>query len=206
MLNVCHIFWALILGQISWISVFNSVSDFSCRLSACGQIAVTIWEMSPLLSLPCLTAPTRLKKLHLPVTISLSHCHLAKILPLRYFDVKIPYLEMKATTFNFGLPFHKYVRFPQDNSFTISHFTHLHQRLGLETLFVQPRILQPHHSCCHHPTRPTLPPSKWLAPLLFEQSAASLRKWVTSCTAALFTCRHICSRLPPAVLLDTVRY
>ena len=59
MLNVCHIFWGLILGQISWVSVFNSVpSDFSCRLSACGQIAVTIWEMSPLLSLlPSLTAP-----------------------------------------------------------------------------------------------------------------------------------------------------
>ena len=89
MLNVCHIFWALILGQISWILAFNSVSDFSCR-SACGQIAVTIWEMSPLLSLPCLTAP------HPPQEITPPGHRLSFPLPSRQnlFSVRIYFLKV----------------------------------------------------------------------------------------------------------------
>ena len=142
MLNVCHIFWALILGQISWISVFNSVSDFSCRSSACGQIAVTIWEMSPLLSLPCLTAPRPPQEITPPPPASLfptaisPKSHLSDISMSKFHFLKVPgeRWKIKTTTFNF--------------------FAHLCQRFGLQAFFVQPRILHLHHSCCHQPTRP----------------------------------------------------
>ena len=113
MLNVCHIFWALILGQISWISVFNSVSDFSCRSSACGQIAVTIWEMSPLLSLPCLTAPRPPQEITPPPPASLfptaisPKSHLSDISMSKFHFLKVPgeRWKIKTTTFNFFCSF-----------------------------------------------------------------------------------------------------
>ena len=177
-MNVCHIFWTVISGQIGRFSIRFPISRAGLggvqRPNCSHNMRDVTAFVSPLSNHRCLTAPRTPREIIPSGHHSLSFpLHLAKnilkdIKRINLFDDQWSY-KMKT-----------HEQWPASTSSTSQQWNKVFCSFE--------KILYPWVCtviCILY---------NEFAPSLAPHSIASLRKWVTSCADGLFTRRHICSR------------